>query len=317
MPTRLAEDTLAGDLEQIAIDRVFGYDPSSLDHALRSFVYRENLHWTYRRLVCTMITQVILLTRLRSLDLRDRCSWIFGRENRLIVLDAFEAGYGWLDINRQAPARSHPDMFTRLIVLGAATAALCLPAAASAHTGDFANFNQWPSHTSGVMHCLYSVTNSGKIILGKKTTPIVNKVTLQGGYSEENRVLASAISQPMTSSASNTDLRTNGRLPLPASNFAVPVCPLSGRSHTNEAQLVSHSSKLPIQPIRRPAAAGFFGCASGGGSRRDGRCVATARSANRTAAPTGNKERVLASGGPPRTARGDHCSHHFSRSSCR
>jgi hypothetical protein len=57
---------------------------------------------------------------------------------------------------------------------------------AMAHTGDFARFNQCPSKTSGVVHCLYSVTNSGKIILGSKNTPIINKVTLQGGYSEEN-----------------------------------------------------------------------------------------------------------------------------------
>ena len=57
---------------------------------------------------------------------------------------------------------------------------------AMAHTGDFARFNQCPSHTTGVVHCLYSVTNKGSVVLGSKTTPIVNKVTLQGGYSEEN-----------------------------------------------------------------------------------------------------------------------------------
>jgi hypothetical protein len=72
------------------------------------------------------------------------------------------------------------------IVLGVLAAVLCLPAAASAHTGAFAKFNQCPSTTTGVAKCLYSVTNSGKIILGKKTTPIVNPVTLQGGYSKEN-----------------------------------------------------------------------------------------------------------------------------------
>jgi hypothetical protein len=72
------------------------------------------------------------------------------------------------------------------VVLGALAAVLCLPAGALAHTGDFAKFNQCPSTTTGVAHCLYSVTNSGEIILGKKTTPIVNKVTLQGGYSKEN-----------------------------------------------------------------------------------------------------------------------------------
>jgi hypothetical protein len=72
------------------------------------------------------------------------------------------------------------------LVMGALIAAMVLPASALAHTGEFAKFNECPATTSGVFKCLYSVTNGGKIILGKKTTPIVNPVTLQGGYSEEN-----------------------------------------------------------------------------------------------------------------------------------
>jgi hypothetical protein len=61
-----------------------------------------------------------------------------------------------------------------------------LPTGAMAHTGDFAKFNYCPSTTPGVAKCLYSVTNKGTIVLGSKTTPIVNPVTLQGGYSKEN-----------------------------------------------------------------------------------------------------------------------------------
>lgn len=71
-------------------------------------------------------------------------------------------------------------------LLAAVAAVLCLPAAALAHTGDFAKFNQCPSKTAGVEHCLTSVTNSGEIVLGKKKTPIEHAVTLQGGYGEEN-----------------------------------------------------------------------------------------------------------------------------------
>lgn len=71
-------------------------------------------------------------------------------------------------------------------LLGGAAALLCIPAGASAHTGNFAKFNGCPSKTTGVWKCLDAVTNGGEIILGKKTTPIVNKVTLQGGFSEEN-----------------------------------------------------------------------------------------------------------------------------------
>ncbi len=83
-------------------------------------------------------------------------------------------------------------MLLRAVVRGltgavvAALAAICLPAAALAHEGAFAKFNECPSTTEGVRKCLYSVTNSGKVVLGNKTTPIVNPVILQGGVSKEN-----------------------------------------------------------------------------------------------------------------------------------
>jgi hypothetical protein len=64
---------------------------------------------------------------------------------------------------------------TVLAVLGTSGSAL-------AHSGEFAKFNYCPSTKAEVKKCLYSVTNGGTIILGKKETPIVNKVTLQGGY---------------------------------------------------------------------------------------------------------------------------------------
>lgn len=63
---------------------------------------------------------------------------------------------------------------------------LCLPAGASAYEGEFAKFDYCPVSTPGVIKCLDSVTGGGAIVLGKKTTPIVNPVTLQGGYSRAN-----------------------------------------------------------------------------------------------------------------------------------
>jgi hypothetical protein len=71
-------------------------------------------------------------------------------------------------------------------ILATVVAMLCLPSGALAHTGVWAKFNYCPSTTTGVWKCLYSVTNSGEIILGKKKTKITSPVTLQGGYSEEN-----------------------------------------------------------------------------------------------------------------------------------
>ena len=66
------------------------------------------------------------------------------------------------------------------------TLAVVAPPGASAHEREYAKFNYCPSKTEGVETCLYSVTNHGKVVLGNKTTPIVNPVTLQGGFSAEN-----------------------------------------------------------------------------------------------------------------------------------
>lgn len=71
-------------------------------------------------------------------------------------------------------------------VLFAALAGLALSSSALAFTGEFAKFNYCPTSNSEVKKCLYSVTNGGEIILGKKTTPIESPVTLQGGYGKAN-----------------------------------------------------------------------------------------------------------------------------------
>jgi hypothetical protein len=63
-------------------------------------------------------------------------------------------------------------------------ASLCLAPAALATepTGDFAIFKQCPRFTGGVNFCLLSQIKSGEVTIGKTTVPIVNQVTLQGGY---------------------------------------------------------------------------------------------------------------------------------------
>src|ERR1700735_1403812 len=71
-------------------------------------------------------------------------------------------------------------------VLFGALAALVFAGSALAHTGEWAKFNYCPSTNTEVRKCLYAVTNSGKIILGKKETPIEHPVTLQGGYGKAN-----------------------------------------------------------------------------------------------------------------------------------
>jgi hypothetical protein len=67
-------------------------------------------------------------------------------------------------------------------VLFGVLAMLVFSGSALAHTGEWAKFNFCPSTNTEVKKCLYSVTNGGKIILGKKETPIEKAVTLQGGF---------------------------------------------------------------------------------------------------------------------------------------
>jgi hypothetical protein len=68
---------------------------------------------------------------------------------------------------------------TAMLVAGVATASF-VPAA-SAHTGEWAKFNNCPSKTAGVEKCLQAVVTKGEVILGKKKVPVVNPQTLQGG----------------------------------------------------------------------------------------------------------------------------------------
>jgi hypothetical protein len=67
-------------------------------------------------------------------------------------------------------------------LLIAALAALALSASAQAKlTGAFTRFQQCPYTNAEVKKCIYSLTESGEVVLGSKKVPIVNPVTLQGG----------------------------------------------------------------------------------------------------------------------------------------
>jgi hypothetical protein len=73
--------------------------------------------------------------------------------------------------------------------MAAALAALVFAslALASSHhpKGEFAGFGECPLNTPAVTDCILSVSNGGSFTIGKKTVPLVNPVTLQGGgYNE-------------------------------------------------------------------------------------------------------------------------------------
>jgi hypothetical protein len=67
-----------------------------------------------------------------------------------------------------------------------ALSALAFVPAASAHSGEYAEFNNCPSTNPEVIKCQVATTNSGEVVLGKKRVPIVNPVVLQGGYGFPN-----------------------------------------------------------------------------------------------------------------------------------
>jgi hypothetical protein len=65
-----------------------------------------------------------------------------------------------------------------LVVLALAPSAI----AASHHPkGEFANFGECPLNNPETQNCVYSLSSGGLFKVGKKTVPLVNPVTLQGG----------------------------------------------------------------------------------------------------------------------------------------
>ncbi len=71
--------------------------------------------------------------------------------------------------------------------MAAALAALVFAslALASSHNpkGEFAQFGECPLSNPTITTCIYSLSNGGAFTVGKKTVPLVNPVTLQGGAS--------------------------------------------------------------------------------------------------------------------------------------
>jgi hypothetical protein len=62
--------------------------------------------------------------------------------------------------------------------------ALAPAASASSHhpTGEFEQFGECPLSIATVTDCVYSLSNGGAFKVGSKTVPLVNPVTLQGGF---------------------------------------------------------------------------------------------------------------------------------------
>jgi hypothetical protein len=107
--------------------------------------------------------------------------------------------------------RTHSKGRAIVALLIASLAVLAMSATAQAKlTGAFTRFAQCPYTNSEVRKCIYSVTESGEVILGSKKVPIVNPVTLQGGagpvdevtemskfYAAKNGITLSKTPQPV------------------------------------------------------------------------------------------------------------------------
>jgi hypothetical protein len=107
--------------------------------------------------------------------------------------------------------RTHSKGRAIVALLIASLAVLAMSASAQAKlTGAFTRFAQCPYTNTEVRKCIYSVTESGEVVLGSKKVPIVNPVILQGGagvvdevtemskfYAAKNGVTLSKTPQPV------------------------------------------------------------------------------------------------------------------------
>jgi hypothetical protein len=80
----------------------------------------------------------------------------------------------------------------------AALTALGPVAGASAHGGEFERFNPCPATNPQVAKCLLSQTTGGVTTIGNLALPLVNPVTIQGGFTRENEESVSKFVAPAT-----------------------------------------------------------------------------------------------------------------------
>jgi hypothetical protein len=86
-------------------------------------------------------------------------------------------------------SRVNPRRLTKGVSLTALALVACMgilgtASALAKPTGDFAVFSDCAVKTAGLTDCIYAETTSGEVAIGTTKVPIKNKITLQGGYSE-------------------------------------------------------------------------------------------------------------------------------------
>jgi hypothetical protein len=100
-------------------------------------------------------------------------------------------------VNSAVPGEKSRNRINRLLLLAAALVALSLlviptsPALAGLRK-EFAAFADCPVNSPGVSTCVRSTTTGGEFKVGNKTVPVNQPIVLQGGLTENSRVLVPA-----------------------------------------------------------------------------------------------------------------------------
>jgi len=89
--------------------------------------------------------------------------------------------------------QKHRTRVVATALIAVAFAALGLAGSASAKlVGNYTKFVNCAYTNPEVSKCIYSTTNSGEVVLGKKTVPIEKAVVLQGGYGPADEITSFA-----------------------------------------------------------------------------------------------------------------------------
>jgi hypothetical protein len=93
-------------------------------------------------------------------------------------------------LNERKSMRLKKLMVGGLVAVVGSLAFASVSLGASHHpTGEFKNFGECPLNRASIENCAYSKSSSGAFTIGNKTVPLVNPVTLQGGYEGEPAAL--------------------------------------------------------------------------------------------------------------------------------
>ena len=118
--------------------------------------------------------------------------------------------------------RNNAKMWAVLFVVGLVTLGFAASAQAKL-IGEFTRFANCPYKNEKAIKCIYSVTESGEVVLGSKKVPIVNPVVLQGAYGEPAEEIEGAEFYPMIAATNGVTLSKSPQ-PVPGGLAGLVNC---------------------------------------------------------------------------------------------